>query len=41
VPFYLAEEPITCVVKGTAFVLENMARFGETLFSSRNTDVAF
>lgn len=41
VPFYLAEEPIACVIKGTAFVLENMARFRDTLPSSRNLGVAF
>ena len=41
VPFYLAEEPIACVVKGTAFVLDNIARFGDTLLSSRNIGVAF
>lgn len=41
IPVYLAEEPLACVVKGTAFVLENMARFKNALPSSRNLGVAF
>lgn len=41
IPFYLAEDPLTCVVKGTAFVLENLPMFKDTLSSSRNLGVAF
>ncbi len=41
IPFYLAEEPLQCVIKGTAAVLENIARFKGTLPSSRNLGVAF
>ena len=39
VPFYLAEDPISCVVKGTAYALENMGRLGDTLLSSRKLSV--
>jgi rod shape-determining protein MreB len=35
VPFYLAEDPVSCVVKGTAMVLENMNHLSETLISSK------
>ncbi|NLA10950.1 MAG: rod shape-determining protein [Firmicutes bacterium] len=41
IPFYLAEEPLNCVIRGTAAVLEKIARFKETLPSSRNMGVAF
>lgn len=41
IPFYLAEEPLACVVRGTASVLDNMARFRELLPSSRSLGVAF
>lgn len=41
IPFYLAEEPLACVVKGTASVLDNMARFRELLPSSRSLGAAF
>ncbi len=40
VPFYLAEDPISCVVKGTALAFENMGRFGESLLSSRKISAA-
>ena len=35
VPFYLAEDPISCVVKGAACVFENLPRLSDTLISSR------
>jgi len=41
VPFYLAEDPISCVVKGTALAFENIGRFGETLLSSRKISAAY
>ena len=41
VPFYLAEDPITCVVRGTAKVLENMAQLSESLISSRRIAASF
>ncbi|MEW5783554.1 MAG: rod shape-determining protein MreB [Bacillota bacterium] len=41
VPFYLAEDPITCVVKGTAKVLENMNQLSDTLISSRKIASSF
>lgn len=41
VPFYLAEDPISCVVKGTAMVLENMNLLAETLISSRKIAASF
>lgn len=41
VPFYLAEDPITCVVRGTAVVLENMAQLSESLISSRKIAASF
>ncbi len=41
VPFYLAEDPISCVVKGTAYALENIGWLGETLLSSRKISAAY
>ena len=41
VPFYLAEDPISCVVKGTALAFENINRFGGTLISSRKISTAY
>lgn len=41
VPFYLAEDPICCVVKGTAYALENMGQLGDTLLSSRKLSAAY
>lgn len=41
IPFYLAEEPLNCVIRGTAAVLDKIERFRETLPSSRNLGVAF
>lgn len=41
VPFYLAEDPISCVVKGTAIVLDNMNQLTETLISSRRIASSF
>ena len=41
IPFYLAEEPQACVIKGTAFVLDDLARFRDILPSSRTLGVAF
>jgi rod shape-determining protein MreB len=41
VPFYLAEDPISCVVKGTARVLENMAQLSDSLISSRKIASTF
>jgi rod shape-determining protein MreB and related proteins len=41
VPFYLAEDPVTCVVRGTAKVLENLAQLSDTLISSRKIAAAF
>lgn len=41
IPFYLAEDPKACVVKGTAFVLDHLARFKDLLPSSRSLRVAF
>jgi len=34
VPFYLTEDPVGCVVKGTALVLENMDKMSSTLIST-------
>ncbi len=41
VPFYMAEDPISCVVKGTALAFENINRFGSSLLSSRKISAAF
>lgn len=41
VPFYLAEDPISCVVKGTAMVLENMGQLSDSLISSRKMASSF
>lgn len=41
VPFYLAEDPIDSVVKGTAMVLENMNTLSESLISSRKIASTF
>lgn len=41
VPFYLAEDPVTCVVEGTAKVLENMNQLSESLISSRRIAAAY
>ncbi len=41
VPFYLAEDPVSCVVKGTALAFENITRFEGTLLSSRKVSAAY
>lgn len=41
VPFYLAEDPMTCVVRGTAMAFDNISRFGDSLLSSRKIGVAY
>jgi rod shape-determining protein MreB len=35
IPVFLADDPVTCVIKGTARVLENIAGLSDTLLSSR------
>ncbi len=41
VPFYLAEDPVGCVVKGTAMVLDNMDRLSSTLISAKKFAASF
>lgn len=35
VPFYLAEDPVTCVVRGTAVVFDHLSQLADTLASAR------
>lgn len=35
-PVYVADDPMTCVARGTGTVLENMSAFGKVLMKSRN-----
>jgi len=41
VPFYLAEDPVGCVVNGTAMVLNNMDRIAPTLISNKKIAATF
>jgi rod shape-determining protein MreB len=41
VPFYLAEDSISCVVKGTAKVLDNLSLLSDSLISSRKIAAAY
>ncbi|MEK7635008.1 MAG: rod shape-determining protein [Patescibacteria group bacterium] len=36
IPVYIADDPLTCVVRGTGIILEKMDQFGEVLIADEN-----